>query len=136
MQRDKDTDVFSGADTNRTVVTFAGTPEDVVEAAYRGIEAASLNIDMSKQKGVHPRIGATDVCHLIPVSGVDMDETVEYARRLAKRVGNDLKIPVIVMNMLHLPEKDAILKHQWGDYEGLHEKLLSPGWQPDFGPAE
>ncbi|NLB27313.1 MAG: glutamate formimidoyltransferase, partial [Bacteroidales bacterium] len=79
-------DTFTGAETNRTVITFAGTPGDVVEAAYRSIETASLYIDMSKQKGLHPRMGATDVCPFIPLSGISMEDTVQYARLLAERV--------------------------------------------------
>lgn len=130
-------DTFSGADTNRTVVTFAGTPDDVIEAAFRGIEAASLCIDMSGQKGVHPRMGATDVCPLIPLAGMTMAETVEYARRLAERVGEELQIPVYCYEYAAFSDERRTLESiRHGEYEGLKNKMTLPGWRPDFGPAE
>jgi glutamate formiminotransferase/formiminotetrahydrofolate cyclodeaminase len=130
-------DIFSGAATNRTVVTFAGTPEAVIEAACRGIEAASLLIDMSGQKGIHPRMGATDVCPLIPLAGLTMDETVEYARRLAERVGNELKIPVYCYGYAAFSDGRQRLEDiRYGGYDGLKNKLSLPEWKPDFGPSE
>jgi glutamate formiminotransferase/formiminotetrahydrofolate cyclodeaminase len=130
-------DTCSGAGTNRTVVTFAGTPEDIIEAAYRGIEAASLNIDMSRQKGVHPRMGSTDVCPLVPVTGISMEETAEYARRLAERAGNELKIPVYCYEYAAFSdERRSLEKIRRGGYEGLKDKLSSPAGKPDFGPSE
>ena len=87
-------DVDPGAATNRTVVTMVGAPEDVMEAAFLAVKKASEIIDMTKQKGEHPRMGATDVCPLVPVANITMEETVEYARQLAKRIGDELEIPI------------------------------------------
>ncbi len=130
-------DTFTGAETNRTVITFAGTPGDVVEAAYRSIETASLYIDMSKQKGLHPRMGATDVCPFIPLSGISMEDTVQYARLLAERVGNELKLPVYCYEYAAFyKERQALESIRRGGYEGLKNRLLSSVWKPDFGPAE
>src|SRR6184192_1013909 len=129
-------DVDPGATTNRTVVTFVGSPDAAVEAAFRGIEKAAELIDMRKHKGAHPRMGATDVCPFIPVSNVSWDEAVECAHKLGKRVGEELKIPV------YLYEKAAKDKSRSnlaviraGEYEGFFEKIKQPKWKPDFGPA-
>ncbi|MDZ4203355.1 MAG: glutamate formimidoyltransferase [Bacteroidales bacterium] len=129
-------DVDPGVATNRTVVTFVGTPEAVVEAAYRAVKKASEVIDMRKHKGEHPRFGATDVCPLVPISGITMEETADYARRLAERIGNELDIPVFCYeNASLIPERRNLANCRAGEYEGLPEKLADPRWKPDFGPA-
>ena len=129
-------DVDPGKDTNRTVVTFVGPPEEVCEAAFLAVKEASALIDMSQHRGEHPRMGATDVCPLVPVSGITMEETVEYARRLAKRIGEELSIPVYCYENAALEEKRRNLADcRAGEYEGLPEKLKDPGWKPDFGPV-
>jgi len=130
-------DVDPGKATNRTVVTFVGTPEDVMEAAFLGIRKACEVIDMRNHKGEHPRFGATDVCPFVPVSGVTMEEAAEYARMLAKRVGEELQIPVYCYEYAAFEEKRKNLANiRSGEYEGLPEKLREPEWKPDFGPAE
>ena len=130
-------DVDPGKATNRTVVTFVGSPNEVCEAAFRAVKKASELIDMSKHKGEHPRFGATDVCPLVPVSGLSMDETVEYARRLSKRIGDELGIPVYCYEFAANEEKRRNLAScRAGEYEGLPKKLMNPDWKPDFGPAE
>jgi glutamate formiminotransferase / formiminotetrahydrofolate cyclodeaminase len=130
-------DVDPGATTNRTVVTFVGSPEAAVEAAFRGIKKAAELIDMRKHKGAHPRMGATDVCPFIPVSNVSWEEAIECANKLGKRVGEELKIPV------YFYEKAAKNKSRSnlaviraGEYEGFAEKIHKPEWKPDFGPAK
>ena len=129
-------DVDPGKDTNRTVVTFIGEPEKVSEAAFRAVRKASELIDMSKHHGEHPRMGATDVCPLIPVAGVTMEETAGYARRLAKRIGNELKVPVYCYENAASEDKRRNLANcRAGEYEGLRKKLADPEWKPDFGPA-
>jgi glutamate formiminotransferase / formiminotetrahydrofolate cyclodeaminase len=129
-------DVDPGKATNRTVVTFVGTPDEVVEAAFRAIKKASELIDMSKHHGEHPRFGATDVCPFVPISNISMEETVEYARKLAKRVGEELQIPVYCYEFATYEEKRRNLANcRAGEYEGLKEKLANPEWKPDFGPA-
>lgn len=136
VERVKLLDVDPGRDTNRTVVTFVGGPEDVLEAAFRAVRKASELIDMSKHHGEHPRMGATDVCPLVPVSGITMEETVEYARQLAKRIGEELGIPVYCYENAAFEEKRKNLANcRSGEYEGLPEKMADPGWKPDFGPA-
>jgi len=129
-------DVDPGKDTNRTVVTFVGTPEEVSEAAFLAIRKAREVIDMSGHHGQHPRMGATDVCPFIPVSGISMEETVIYARRLAERVGNELQIPVYCYENAALNEERRNLANiRAGEYEGLKKKLSDPRWKPDYGPA-
>ena len=129
-------DVDPGKATNRTVVTFVGTPEAVVEAAYLAIKKASEVIDMSKHTGEHPRMGATDVCPLVPIANITMEETVEFARQLAKRVGDNLNIPVYCYEFAAYEEKRRNLAYcRAGEYEGLKDKLANPAMQPDFGPA-
>src|SRR5437762_10310200 len=130
-------DVDPGASTNRTVVTFVGSPEAAVEAAFRGIQKAAELIDMRKHKGAQPRMGATDVCTFIPVNNVSWEEAIECAKKLGKRVGEELKIPV------YLYEKAAKDKSRsnlavirGGEYEGFVEKIKQPEWKPDFGPAK
>jgi len=129
-------DVDPGKDTNRTVVTFVGTPEEVSEAAFLAIRKAREVIDMSGHHGQHPRMGATDVCPFIPVSGISMEETVIYARRLAERVGNELQIPVYCYENAALNEERRNLANiRAGEYEGLKKKISDPRWKPDYGPA-
>jgi glutamate formiminotransferase len=129
-------DVDPGKDTNRTVVTFVGNPEAVSEAAFRAVKKASEIIDMSIHHGAHPRMGATDVCPFIPVSGITMEETVRYARKVAERIGNELKIPVYCYENAAFEEKRRNLANcRAGEYEGLRKKLEDPAWKPDFGPA-
>jgi glutamate formiminotransferase len=130
-------DVDPGATTNRTVVTFVGSPDAAVEAAFRGIKEAAELIDMRRHKGAHPRMGATDVCPFIPVSNVTWEEAIECAKKLGKRVGEELNIPV------YLYEKAAQAKSRnnlavirAGEYEGFAEKIRQPEWKPDFGPAK
>ncbi len=130
-------DIDPGKATNRTVVTFVGTPDEVIEAAYLGIKKAGEVIDMSKHKGEHPRFGATDVCPLIPVANISMEETVAFAHKLAKRVGKEAGIPVYCYEFAASEEKRKNLANcRSGEYEGLPEKLTNPEWKPDFGPAE
>src|SRR2546430_703356 len=129
-------DVDPGASTNRTVVTFVGDPDATVEAAFRGIRKAAELIDMRKQKGAHPRMGATDVCPFIPVSNVSWEEAVECANRLGKRVGEELKIPVYLYERAATDKSRANLAViRAGGYEGFFEKIKQPERKPDFGPA-
>lgn len=129
-------DVDPGKATNRTVVTFVGSPEAVIEAAFRAVCKASELIDMSKHKGEHPRMGATDVCPLVPVSNISMEETVEYAHQLAKRIGEELNIPVYCYENAATKEiRRNLANVRSGEYEGLKEKLADPEWKPDYGPA-
>ncbi|OFY93385.1 MAG: glutamate formimidoyltransferase [Bacteroidetes bacterium RIFCSPLOWO2_12_FULL_31_6] len=129
-------DVDPGKATNRTVITFVGEPKQVIEAAFLVIKKAAELIDMSKHSGAHPRFGATDVCPLVPISGITMEETVKYAHQLAKRVGEELKIPVYCYEYAASEEKRKNLANcRSGEYEGLKEKLVNPAWKPDFGPA-
>lgn len=129
--------VDPGKDANRTVVTFAGQPEAVVEAAFRAIKMAGELIDMQTQKGTHPRMGATDVCPLIPVSNITLDETDQYAQQLARRVGEELQIPVYLYEQSQPNKKRSNLAAiRAGEYEGFFKKIKLPAWQPDFGPAE
>ncbi|MCX8079706.1 MAG: glutamate formimidoyltransferase [Bacteroidia bacterium] len=125
-----------GKATNRTVITFVGAPEDVVEAAFRSIKTAGELIDMRKHKGEHPRMGATDVCPLVPLYGISMKETVEYALKLAKRVGEELGIPVYLYEEAQ-PKKERknLSVIRAGEYEGFFKKIQLPEWKPDFGPA-
>ena len=127
--------VDPGKDTNRTVVTFVGEPEQVIEAAFRGAKMAARLIDMSKHKGEHPRFGATDVCPLIPIANISMEETVVYARKLAKRIGEELDLPVYCYEFAASTEtRQSLATCRAGEYEGLKEKLAKPEWKPDFGP--
>lgn len=130
-------DVDPGRATNRTVVTFAGPPEEVIEAAVRGVRKASELIDMRKHSGEHPRFGATDVCPLVPISGVTMEETAEYARELARRLGDEVGITVYCYeNAASRPERRNLANVRAGEYEGLSDKLADPQWAPDFGPSQ
>jgi glutamate formiminotransferase / formiminotetrahydrofolate cyclodeaminase len=128
-------DIDPGKATNRTVVTFVGEPNAVVEAAFLAIKKASELIDMARHHGEHPRFGATDVCPFVPISDISMEETVEYARKLAKKVGEELNIPVYCYEFAAFEEKRRNLANcRAGEYEGLKEKLANPDWKPDFGP--
>ena len=127
-------DVDSGQAANRTVITFAGIPEAVVEAAFLLIKKSAELIDMSKHKGEHPRFGATDVCPLIPIRGVTMEETIKFARNLGARVGNELRIPVYLYENASTQEKRKNLANcRAGEYENLKEKITSTEWKPDYG---
>ncbi len=127
-------DVDPGKATNRTVVTFVGNPEAVVDAAYRAIKKASELIDMSKHSGEHPRMGATDVCPFVPVSGITIEETIEYSKKLAQKVGDELDIPVYLYEFSAAkPERKNLAVVRSGEYEGLAKKLLEPEWKPDYG---
>ena len=129
-------DVDPGQATNRTVVTFVGEPRPVLEAAFRAVKKASEIIDMSKHSGEHPRFGATDVCPLVPVSGISMEETAALARQLAQRIGEELAIPVYCYeNAAFIEERRNLANVRSGEYEGLKKKLADPHWKPDFGPA-
>ena len=129
-------DVDPGAATNRTVVTFAGEPEDVIEAAVVAGKKAAELIDMSKHTGEHPRFGCMDVCPLVPIAGVSMEECAEYARALAKRLGEEAGLTIYCYEAAALKEeRQNLAVVRAGEYEGLQEKLSDPEWAPDFGPA-
>ena len=128
-------DVDPGATTNRTVITFVGEPEQACEAAYRVVKKAAELIDMRQHHGAHPRQGATDVCPLIPVSNISMEETVVYAHKLAERIGNELQIPIYCYeNAAKLPERRNLAYCRTGEYESLSTRLGSEQWKPDYGP--
>ncbi len=130
-------DVDPGKATNRTVVTFVGTPDEVVDAAFRAVKRASELIDMRKHRGAHPRMGATDVCPLVPVSNISMEEVVEYAHKLAEKIGDELGISVYCYeNAAMKPERKNLANCRSGEYEGMAEKVTTPEWKPDFGPAK
>lgn len=128
--------VDAGAAANRTVITFAGAPEAVVEAAFRAVRTAGDRIDMHRQHGEHPRIGATDVLPLVPVDGVMLDECAIWARQLAQRVGGELAIPVYCYEAAAAaPYRRGLEACRRGEYEGLAAKMADPAWQPDYGPT-
>ncbi|MBE0570068.1 MAG: glutamate formimidoyltransferase [Ignavibacteriaceae bacterium] len=130
-------DVDPGYDMNRTVVTFIGSPKAVKQAAFNSIKKASELIDMSKHKGSHPRMGATDVCPFVPVTGITTGECIELSKEVAKRVGEELGIPVYLYEKSAVkPERENLAKIRQGEYEALEEKLKKPEWKPDFGPAK
>ncbi|GHV34838.1 hypothetical protein FACS1894178_3160 [Bacteroidia bacterium] len=130
-------DVDPGVATNRTVVTFLGEPDAVVDAAFNAIKKASELIDMRNHHGEHPRSGATDVCPFVPVSNISMEEAAEYAHKLAKRVGEELKIPVYMYeNAAKNNQRKNLANCREGEYEGLAKKIIQPEWKPDYGPAE
>lgn len=129
-------DVDPGADTNRTVVTFIGSPAAVEEAAFQAVRTAASVLDMTTQHGAHPRMGATDVCPFVPVEGVTIDDCAEIARRLGRRVGDELAIPVYLYEAAAAtPERANLAVVRKGEYEGLAAKLADPHWAPDFGPT-
>ena len=129
--------VDPGKATNRTVVTFVGNPEAVIEAAFLAIKKAGELIDMTRHSGEHPRMGATDVCPLIPIANISMEETAKYAQRLAERVGKELQIPTYLYEAAQ-PDKSRnnLSVIRAGEYEGFFKKIKQPEWKPDFGPAE
>ena len=130
-------DVDPGADTNRTVVTIVGSPEAVKESAFQAIAKAAEVIDMRTHEGTHARMGATDVCPFVPVSGVTMDDCVEYAKEVGERVANELAIPVYLYEHAAATlERQNLAVVRAGEYEGLEEKLKDPNWKPDFGAPE
>ena len=129
-------DVDPGASTNRTVVTFVGSPDAAVEAAFRGIKKAAELIDMRKHKGAHPRMGATDVCPFIPVSNISWEEAIACANKLGKRVGEELSIPVYLYERAAKNASRSNLSVvRAGEYEGFFEKIKGPAWKPEFGPS-
>jgi glutamate formiminotransferase/formiminotetrahydrofolate cyclodeaminase len=129
-------DVDPGKATNRTVVTFVGSPDSVIEAAFQAIKKAGELIDMRKHQGEHPRMGATDVCPLIPIANISMEETVAYAKKLSERVGNELGIPVYNYEYAaSSPQRQNLAAIRAGEYEGFATKILQAEWKPDFGPA-
>lgn len=129
-------DVDPGATTNRTVITFVGEPKQVVEAAFRVIKKANELIDMRQHHGDHPRFGATDVCPLIPVANISMEEVAEYARELGKKVGEELGIPVYLYEDAALePKRRNLANCRQGEYEGLKDRIGSTDWKPCFGPS-
>lgn len=128
-------DVDPGKATNRTVFTFVGEPAAVVEAAFLAIKTAGELIDMSRHTGEHPRMGATDVCPLVPIANIGMEETVEWAKKLARRVGEELQIPVYLYEFAaSAPYRRNLADIRAGEYEGLKDKIAKPEWKPDFGP--
>lgn len=129
--------VDPGKATNRTVVTFVGEPQPVIDAAFLAIKKAGELIDMSKHHGEHPRMGATDVCPLIPISNITLQETAEYAKALGKRVGEELGIPVYLYEYAQADKsRNNLSVIRAGEYEGFFKKIKLPEWKPDFGPAE
>lgn len=129
-------DVDPGKATNRTVVTFVGSPLAVLEAAFQAIKQAAALIDMRQHKGEHPRFGATDVCPLIPIAGITMEEAANYAHQLAKRVGAELGIPIYLYEQAATtPKRKNLATVRAGEYEGLPQKLSSTNWKPDYGPS-
>ncbi len=130
-------DVDPGKATNRTVVTFVGEPEAVIDAAFMAIKKAAELIDMRNHHGEHPRMGATDVCPLIPISGITMEEAVEYANQLGRRVGEELGIPVFMYEAAaKSPDRKNLATIRAGEYEGMAAKIQKPEWKPDYGPTE
>lgn len=129
--------VDPGKATNRTVVTFVGEPQPVIDAAFLAIKTAAELIDMSKHSGEHPRMGATDVCPLVPIANIEMEEVVKYAHQLGERVGKELGIPGYFYEYAASSEERRNLAFvRSGEYEALKDKLVKPEWKPDFGPAE
>lgn len=130
-------DIDPGKATNRTVITFVGEPEPVIEAAFKLIRKAAELIDMGKHNGEHPRFGATDVCPLVPISGITLKETAKYAHKLGERVGKELGIPgYFYEDAAKEAKRKNLANCRAGEYEGLPKKLINPEWKPDFGPAE
>lgn len=128
-------DVDPGKSTNRTVYTFVGEPEEVIEAAFQAIKVASELIDMRKHKGEHPRMGATDVCPIVPIDGITIEECIDYAKKLGKRVGEELNIPVYLYEYAATAaHRKSLAKIREGEYEGFAKKMQLEEWKPDFGP--
>lgn len=125
-----------GEAANRTVFTFAGEPQKVVEAAFQAIKVAGELIDMRTQKGEHPRIGATDVCPLVPIANITMEEVKEYAAQLGARVAKELDIPIYLYeHSAKIPNRKNLATIRSGEYEGLAQKIQLPAWRPDFGQS-
>lgn len=136
IERVKLLHVDPGFDANRTVMTFVGPPEAVVEAAFQSIKTAATLIDMRVQKGAHPRIGATDVCPLVPISGLKMEEVVAMAQQLGQRIGQELDIPVYLYeHAASAPHRRNLAHIRQGEYEGLAHKIQQAEWKPDYGPS-
>ena len=130
-------DVDPGYSTNRTVYTFVGTPESIVEGALAGARAAKQLIDMRKHKGEHPRMGALDVCPFIPISNVTMDECVEISKKFAEKASKELSIPIYLYEFAsNNPYRKSLSQIREGEYEGLAKKIYLPEWKPDYGPQE
>ena len=130
-------DVDPGKATNRTVVTMVGTPDEVLEAAVKAVKKAAELIDMSKHSGAHPRFGATDVCPLVPVANITMEETVKYAHKLAQRIGEEVGVPVYCYeNAARIEERKNLAVCRAGEYEAVKDRIGTERWKPDFGPAE
>jgi glutamate formiminotransferase / formiminotetrahydrofolate cyclodeaminase len=130
-------DVDPGFEMNRTVVTFVGNPKGVKEAAFNVIKKASELIDMTHHTGSHPRMGATDVCPFVPVSGISTEDCIKISEEVAERVGNELQIPIYLYEKsARTPQRENLAKVRMGEYEALEEKLKKPEWKPDYGPAE
>ena len=130
-------DVDPGKDTNRTVVTFVGEPENVIKAAFYGIKKASELIDMTKHIGAHPRMGATDVCPLIPIKNASMEDCVKYSKILAEKVAKELKIPIYLYeNSATVEERKNLSNIRSGEFEGMSDKINTEKWKPDFGPVK
>ncbi|MCW3807544.1 glutamate formimidoyltransferase [Plebeiibacterium marinum] len=130
-------DVDPGKATNRTVVTMVGTPDEVLEAAFQAVKKAKELIDMRHHKGAHPRFGATDVCPLIPVSNITMEEVVVYAHKLAERIGRELGIPIYCYeSAAKQPQRKNLAECRKGEYEALPDRIVSEQWKPDYGPGE
>ncbi|MDA8956294.1 glutamate formimidoyltransferase [Flavobacteriales bacterium] len=126
-----------GKATNRTVITFVGEPQKVIDAAFLLIKKAKELIDMSTHSGEHPRMGATDVCPLVPIANISMEETAEWAKKLGEKVGNELEVPVYLYeSAAKNKERQNLANCRSGEYEGLSKKLTDPNWKPDFGPAQ
>ena len=129
-------DVDPGEKTNRTVITFIGAPGPVMEAAFQTVKKAAKLIDMAKHRGEHPRMGATDVVPFVPVSGLTMDDCTEMARKVGRRIGDELGIPVYLYeHAASRHERQNLSRVRAGEYEGLQEKLQDPEWAPDYGPV-
>ena len=127
--------VDPGNATNRTVITFIGEPQNVIDAAFLLVKTAQENIDMSSHKGEHPRMGATDVCPLVPISNITMQETVEWAQKLARKIGNELGIPVYCYEEAATkPERKNLANCRSGEYEAMSKKIETKEWKPDYGP--
>lgn len=130
-------DVDPGPSTNRTVYTFVGSPDAVIEGALNAARKASKLIDMTKHKGEHPRLGALDVCPFIPVQGVEMEECIYCARKFAEKLSAELKVPVYLYGYAAQQDhRKTVPQIRSGEYEGIPEKIIQPEWKPDFGPAE
>lgn len=129
--------VDPGKATNRTVITFVGEPQKVIDAAFLLIKKAKDLIDMSTHSGEHPRMGATDVCPLVPIANISMEETAEWAKKLGEKVGNELEVPVYLYeSAAKNKERQNLANCRSGEYEGLSKKLTDPNWKPDFGPSQ